>query len=133
MLWGNNYEKPITAAYKTIRIINDVSFQDHITPHYVNLVLLKFRDVVKVYTCLFLYDHLCDKKPCNFSTRTSTSLQLFLPYLRTNIRKFCPRKNIKKILSFRLLVNIFGMIFLFPFEILLRKFFFILLISNLLN
>ena len=96
MLWGNNYEKPITAAYKTIRIINDVSFQDHITPHYVNLVLLKFRDVVKVYTCLFLYDHLCDKKPCNFSTPTTTSLQLFLPYLRTNIRKFCPRKNIKK-------------------------------------
>ena len=54
-----------------------------------------------MYTCLFLYDHLCDNKPCNFSisvvseqhdysTRTATSLQLFLPYSRTNIRKFCP-------------------------------------------
>ena len=82
-------------------IINDVPLQDHITPHYVNLGLLKFRDVVKMYTCLFLYDHLCDNKPCNFSislvseqhnysTRTATSLQLFLPYSRTNIRKFCP-------------------------------------------
>ena len=26
----------------------------------------------------------------NYSTRTATSLQLFLPYSRTNIRKFCP-------------------------------------------
>ena len=105
ILWGNNYENPllqlITLQNKAIRIINDVPLQDHITPHYVNLGLLKFRDVVKMYTCLFFYDHLCDNKPCNFSislvseqhnysTRTATFLQLFLPYSRTNIRKFCP-------------------------------------------
>ena len=105
ILWGNNYENPllqlIRLQNKAIRIINDVPLQDHITPHYVNLGLLKFHNVVKMYTCLFLYDHLCDNKPCNFSislvseqhnysTRTATSLQLFLPYSRTNIRKFCP-------------------------------------------
>ena len=105
ILWGNNYENPLLQLIRlqnnAIRIINDVPLQDHITPHYVNLGLLKFRDVVKMYTCLFFYDHLCDNKPCNFSIslvseqhnysiRTATSLQLFLPYSRTNIRKFCP-------------------------------------------
>ena len=105
ILWGNNYENPILQLIglqnKAIRIINDVSFQDHITAQYVNLGLLKFCGVVKMYTCLFLSDHLCDKKPCNFSrflvseqrnysTRTATSLQLFLRYLKTNIRKFSP-------------------------------------------
>ena len=28
-----------------------------ITPHYVHLGLLKFRDIVKMYNCLFLYDY----------------------------------------------------------------------------
>ena len=45
-------------------------YKIHITPHYVNLGLLKFWDIVKRYmtlcTCLFLCDHLCDDKPCNF-------------------------------------------------------------------
>ena len=104
-MWGKNYENPllqiIRLQNKTIRIINDVPSQDHITPHYVSLGLLKFRDIVKMYTCLFLFDHLCDDKPCNFSislvseqhnysTWTATSQQLFLPHSRTNIRKFCP-------------------------------------------
>ena len=44
---------------------NDFPLQDHITPHYVYLALLKFHDIIKMYTRLFLYDHLCDK-PCNF-------------------------------------------------------------------
>ena len=35
------------------------------TPHYVHLGLLKFRDIVKIYNCLFLYDYLSDNKPCN--------------------------------------------------------------------
>ena len=76
---------------KAIRTINDVSLQDHITPHYVNLGL--FGNVVKMYTCLFIYGHLYNKKPCNFSislvsehpnysTRTAPSLQLFPPYLK---------------------------------------------------
>lgn len=67
ILWGNNYKNPllqlIRLQNKAIRIINYVSFQDHITPHYVKLGLLKFRDVVTMYTCSILYDHLCDDKP----------------------------------------------------------------------
>ena len=95
ILWGNTYENPsrqlIRLQNKAIRIINDVPLQDNITPHHVNLGLLKSRYIVKMYTCLFFYDHLCDNKPCNllislvpeqrnYSTRTATSRQLFLPY-----------------------------------------------------
>ena len=32
--------------------MNDVRLRDSITPHYVNLGLLQFRDIVKYYTCL---------------------------------------------------------------------------------
>ena len=70
LLWGNNYDNLLSQLIrlqnKAVRIINDVPLQDHITPHYVPLGLLKFRDIVKIYNCLFLYDYVSDNKPCNF-------------------------------------------------------------------
>ena len=51
VLWGNNYEAPLSQLVrlqnKVVRIINNVSLRDHITPHYVNLGLIKFPDIVK--------------------------------------------------------------------------------------
>ena len=35
---------------KVVKIIKEVPLRDSITPHYVNLGLLKFRDTVKLYT-----------------------------------------------------------------------------------
>ena len=81
--------------------MNDVPLRDHITPHYVHLGLLKFRDIVKIYNCLFLYDYLSDNKPCNFPlslvskqhnyfTRSASAQQLHIPHSRINIRKLCP-------------------------------------------
>ena len=105
LLWGNNYDNPlpqlIRLQNKAVRIINDVPLRDHITPHYVNLGLLKFRDIVKMYTCLFMYEYVCENKPCNFSiplvleqhnysTRSASNQKLHLPHSRINIRKFCP-------------------------------------------
>ena len=77
--------------------MNDVPLQEHVTPHYVKLGLLKFRDIVEMYTCLFLYDYLCHNKPCNFpislvsqqynySTRSASTQQLHLSHFRINIR-----------------------------------------------
>ena len=94
LLWGNNYGNPF-------RIINDFPLRDHNTPHYVHLGLLKFRDIVKIYNCLFLYDYVSDNKPCNFPlflvseqhdyfTRSASAQQLHIPHSRINIRKFCP-------------------------------------------
>ena len=72
-----------------------------LSPHYVNLSILKFPDIVKLHTCLFLYDHLSDAKSSNFripllsdqhsyTTRKVSSDQLYIPFFRTNIKKFCP-------------------------------------------
>ena len=46
--------------------MNNFPLRDHITPHYVQLGLLKFRDIIKIYNCLFLYDYVSDNKPCSF-------------------------------------------------------------------
>ena len=46
--------------------MNDVPLRDHITPHYAHLGLLKFRDIVKIHNCLFLYDYVSDNKPSNY-------------------------------------------------------------------
>ena len=81
--------------------MNDVPLRDHITPHYVHLGQLKFRDIVKMYNCLFLYDYVSDNKPCNFPlllvseqhdyfTRSASAQQLHILHSRINIRKFCP-------------------------------------------
>ena len=43
-----------------------VILMDNITPHYVNLGILKFPDIVKLHTCLFFFDLLCDSEPSNF-------------------------------------------------------------------
>ena len=105
LLWGNNYDNPLSQLIrlqnKAVRIMNDVPLRDHITPHYVHLGLLKFRDIVKIYNCLFLYDYVSDNKPCNFPlflvseqhsyfTRSASAQQLHIPNSRINIRKFCP-------------------------------------------
>ena len=71
---------------------------------YVNLGLLKFHDIDKMYTYLLLYDYLCNDKPCNFlislvseqgnySPCTASSQHFFLfldSRTKINLRKFCP-------------------------------------------
>ena len=44
-----------------VRVINDVPLRDHITPHYVNLGLIKLPDTIKLNTCQLIYDHFVDK------------------------------------------------------------------------
>jgi len=105
ILWGNTYvsslDKLNKLQNKLVRKINNVPLYEHITPHFTNLKLLKFPDLVKLFTCSFLYDLLCDNKPHNFvipmisehhnySTRSACSNFLAIPKFRTNIRKFCP-------------------------------------------
>ena len=62
---------------------------------------MKFPDVVKLHTCLLYFDFLHDHKPSNFvipllseqhsyTTRNVSSQQLYIPFYRTNIRKFSP-------------------------------------------
>ena len=92
ILWGNNYEAPLSQLVrlqnKVVRIINNVPLCDHITPHYVNLGLIKFPDIVKLHTCQLIYDHLNNQssnlnlslvsEQHNYATR-SASLQHLNP------------------------------------------------------
>ena len=104
-LWGNNYYSPIYDVVKlpnkAIRVINDVPIMDIIKPLYVNLGILKFPDIVKLHTYLLFFNLLCDHKPSNFeipplseqhsyTTRNVSFRQLYIPFYRTNIRKFSP-------------------------------------------
>ena len=68
---------------------------------HINLGLLKFPDIVKLQTCLFLHDCLSDKELNNFNfsrvselhsynTRSASSEKLKIPSYRINLRKFCP-------------------------------------------
>ena len=105
ILWGNNYEAPVSQLVKpqdkVVRVINNVPLRDHITPHYVNLGLIKLPDIVKLNTCQLIYDHFVDKKPSNFmlalvseqynyDTRSASRQHLNSSSFRINIRKVCP-------------------------------------------
>ena len=81
--------------------MNDTPLRDPITPYYANSGLLKFRDIVKLYTCLIFYEHLSENKPSNFPiplvseqhnyfTRGDSAQHLLIPFSRIIIRKFCP-------------------------------------------
>ena len=85
---------------KIVRVINNVPLRDHITPHYVNLGLIKLPDIIKLNTCQLIYDHFVDKKPSNFTlslvseqhnydTRSASLQHLNASSLGINIRKFC--------------------------------------------
>ena len=105
ILWGNNYEVPLSQLVrlqnKVVRIISNVPLRDHITPHYVSLGLIKFPDIVKLYMCQLIYDHLNNKSSNhNLSlvseqhkpdaTRSAPLQHLNPDSFRINIRKFCP-------------------------------------------
>ena len=71
ILWGNNYEAPLSQLVKlqnkAIRIINNVPIRDHVNPHYVGLGLIKLPDIIKLSTCQLFYNHIVDKKSSNFA------------------------------------------------------------------
>ena len=108
LLWSNNdaaqLSEIVRLQNKAIRIINDAPLQEHITPHYVQLGLLKFSDIVKLNTCQFLYDYVYGDKSSeltlfnfsfvsgqhNYATRCSQLQHLSFDFYRINVRKFCP-------------------------------------------
>ena len=105
ILWGNNYEAPLSQLVKlqnkATRIINNVPIRDHVTPHYVGLGLIKLPDIIKLSMCQLFYDHIVDKKSSNFAlsfvseihdyaTRSTSLHHLNHSPFRINIRKFFP-------------------------------------------
>ena len=75
--------------------------RDHITPHCVNLCLIKLPDIVKLCTCQLFYDHIIDKKSSNLNlslvseqyncaTRSASLQHLNPETFKIKITKFCP-------------------------------------------
>ena len=102
-LRGNNYDNPLSQLIhlqnKAVRIMNDVPLRDHITPHYVHLGLLKFRDIVK-----FMYN--CYRFPTQeliFESSAPPSLVntigMISPFIfAINHQKSCSKRHLKYII-----------------------------------
>ena len=94
--WGNNYEAPLSQLVrlqsKVVRIINNVPLRNHITPHYVNLGLIKLHDIVKLYTCQLFYDHLIDKKSSNLNLCLISEQHNYANVFTTPRSRICQNK-----------------------------------------
>ena len=120
----HNYENPlcdiVRLQNKVVRIINDVPIQDHITPYYIDLHLLKFPDIVQLHTCLFLYDHIHDKKSSKFLFSFISEQHNYATRSITELLQNCYRFLHSELISVNfvllLLDGISGMTFLQIFE-----------------
>ena len=103
--WGNTYDtttKPIFILQKrVIRIISFADFTDHSNPLFIKLNIMKFNDVVKFRTAIFMHDFHHSNLPRNFdsffsriskrhnyNTRLASKLNYSLPAVKTNYGKF---------------------------------------------
>ena len=100
---AKDHEAPLSQLVrlqnKVVRIIDiiNVPLRDHITLHHVNLGLIKFPDIVKLYTCQLFYDHLTNNSPelkhwshlCVMFWTFFSKLSLFLKILASNCLFLC--------------------------------------------
>ena len=100
-VWGNTYQSNlsslITLQKKAVRIINFSSFNEHSSPLFKGLHLLKFTDIVYYNTALFMHNFYNGNLPKSFdgffnpvyqlhghNTRLASKLAYSLPMARTN-------------------------------------------------
>ena len=105
MAWGHTYQSTtnplLILQKKTVRLITFNSFDAHADPIFKKLNLLKFPDLVTLYTALFMYDFYNKNLPShfdtyftlvkqrhNYNTRNASNANLTLPKIRTNYGKF---------------------------------------------
>ena len=105
LIWGNTYKtnlRPlIILQKKAVRIITFSDFLAHTSPIFKELNLLKFLDIVDLYTALFMLRYGTGNLPGNFdgyfnpvsnshsySTRAASKSTFSLPTIRTNYGMF---------------------------------------------
>ena len=105
IMWGNTYQsnlRPLVVLQKkAIRIITFSNFREHTSPLFKKLNVLKFPDIVYVYTALFVHQYSNGKLPeafddffsliqnqHNCNTRLASRSTYSLPPARTNYGKF---------------------------------------------
>ena len=105
IVWGNTYastSKPLFVLQKkAIRLITFSGFYKHTNELFIRLELLKFHDLVFLYTSLFMFDFYKGNLPSSFenffiakskihncNTRFASRSTFSLPSVRTNYEKF---------------------------------------------
>ena len=105
LAWGNTYktnlQKIITSQKRAIRIITFSGINDHSSPLFKKLNILKFVDLVQFYNAVFAFDYHTNKLPPVFNhyftpisnihhnnTRLASRSSNSLPKIRTNYGKF---------------------------------------------
>ena len=103
--WGNTYESNVRPLFivqkRAIRIITFSSFTEHTSPIFKSLKIVKFFDIVKHITSVFMYEFHRKLLPSifsnfstpvrnvhNYNTRLSSKSSFVLPSARTNYRIF---------------------------------------------
>ena len=103
--WGNTYESNVRPLFilqkRAIRIITFSSFTEHTSPIFKSLKIVKFFDIVKLITSVFMYKFHRKLLPSifsnfftpvrnvhNYNTRLASKSSFVLPSARTNYRIF---------------------------------------------
>ena len=101
IIWGNTYWSNVKPLFimqkKAIRIINFLTYQEHTFSYFKKDNFLKFGDIVKLYTALFMYQFYRDRLPVAFddffvlnnmkhdyNRRLLSKCSYSLPLVRTN-------------------------------------------------
>ena len=103
--WGHTYQSTtnplLILQKKALRLITFNNFQAHTNPIFLRLKILKFPDLVFLYTALFMHDYHSKNLPIsfksyftnvnqkhNYNTRLASKYSYSLPKARTNYGKF---------------------------------------------
>jgi len=103
--WGHTFQSTTSPLLilqkKVIRLMTFSAFQAHTQPLFFELQILKFPDLVFLYTALFMYDYHNDNLPIsfksyftrvnqihNYNTRLASKNSYALPKARTNYGKY---------------------------------------------
>ena len=103
--WGHTYQSTINPLFilqkKLLRLMTFSNFDAHSNPIFLKLKILKFQDLVYIYTALFMYDYDSNNLPSPFnsyflqvnqkhsySTRLASKNSYSLPKIKTNYGKF---------------------------------------------
>ena len=101
VVWGNTYEsslKPLVLLQKrVVRVITFSGYDEHTSPLFKNLGLLKLFDIIRMSNLLFMHDFYKKKLPtvfndfflpiCDshkFATRLAVKISYCMPIVRTN-------------------------------------------------
>ena len=108
LLWGNTYTSTLNPLIllqkRVVRIICFAKFDDHSSPLFKNLNLLKLENLIYTTNSLFMYDYYRNvlpdafndffvqiKRKHNYDTRLASKNTYYIPTVRTNYGKFSLR------------------------------------------